>query len=117
MLMSNKSANLLFFTFLVLVLFFIINRVNRELFQNDNNKIENNKIENNKIENDKLTYKSDDFSRYREKVSVDIKNKELNRDFNYEIPMFYKYAVLFFPKICIEILMITAYSMKFRFQR
>lgn len=38
----------------------------------------------------KKIYNPDNFSRYIKNLSDEIKRKELNRDFNYEVPLFYK---------------------------
>lgn len=38
----------------------------------------------------KKIYNPNDFRRYRKKLSQEILRKELNRDFNYEVPLFYK---------------------------
>ena len=35
-------------------------------------------------------YDENDFTAYRNKISEEIKRKELNRDFNFEVPLFYK---------------------------
>lgn len=36
------------------------------------------------------SYDENDFTAYRSKIAEEIKRKELNRDFNFEVPMFYK---------------------------
>ena len=38
----------------------------------------------------KKIYNPNDFRRYRKNLSQEIMRKELNRDFNYEVPLFYK---------------------------
>lgn len=38
----------------------------------------------------KKIYNPNDFRRYRKNLSQEIIRKELNRDFNYETPLFYK---------------------------
>jgi hypothetical protein len=35
-------------------------------------------------------YDSQDFTAYRNRIAEEIKRKELNRDFNFEVPLFYK---------------------------
>jgi hypothetical protein len=35
-------------------------------------------------------YKPDDLTEYRQRISEDLKRKELNRDFNFEVPFTYK---------------------------
>ena len=52
----------------------------------------------------KKEYNPEDFRRYRKKISEEIKKKELNRDFNYEVPLFYKtpYQYLDFQDLLIH---------------
>ena len=52
----------------------------------------------------KKKYNPNDFRRYRKKISEEIKRKELNRDFNYEVPLFYKtpYQYLDFQDLLIH---------------
>ena len=37
-----------------------------------------------------IKYNARDLTAYRRNIAEDIKKKELNRDFNYEVPLFYK---------------------------
>ena len=37
-----------------------------------------------------MKYNPNDFTAYRRNISEDIMKKELNRDFNYEVPLFYR---------------------------
>lgn len=58
----------------------------------------------NNIRPEELVYQPDEFEEYREKVSEAVKNKELNRDFNYEVVRFYKtpYQYLDFQDLIIH---------------
>lgn len=53
---------------------------------------------------EELVYDSTNLGEYREKISEHIKNKELNRDFNFEVPRFYKtpYQYLDFQDLIIH---------------
>ena len=81
------------FFLLVLVLILILGLIEKK---------ENLKFKNHKIRQKK--YNPLDFTRYRKIISDDIKKKELNRDFNYEIPLFYKtpYQYLDFQDLLIH---------------
>ena len=73
--MKSNKTDLCFLLVLVVILILVITQ-----------KKENLRVKKHK----KKKYNPDDFRRYRKKISEEIKRKELNRDFNYEVPLFYK---------------------------
>ena len=85
--MENKLCGIIIFTILIFVILLMTN--NSELQENYQNKKQR-------------IYDYQDFTAYRQRINEEVKKKELNRDFNYESPLFYKtpFQFLDFRKCC-----------------
>ena len=76
--MKLDISSYYFLLVLIVILILVLNENKENLTGNKNKK------------HKKKIYDPNNFRRYRKKLSQEILRKELNRDFNYEVPLFYK---------------------------